>query len=291
MRNVLTILVIMLVCLGAQAKGKEMIALAGSGVNKIAIIDKATGQQVWSYALAHGTECNTVAVTKAGNVVFSYKQGVRMVDKKGVTIWDFPTGSDAECQTARLLANGNVLAGVCAHPARFIELDGQSGKIVNEVNYEIGIEQPHGQFRQICQSASGNYLIPVMWASKVLEIDRNGTKVGEWKVDRSPFSVKETPSGNLLVSTYGRIVEIDRKSGDVVRTLAQQTVGNTVDTLRFGTEVMPLENGNTMISNWQGYASRGEKQLVELDRNNNAVYTFRDTSIMHSISGFYIFKK
>ncbi|MEG2098711.1 MAG: PQQ-binding-like beta-propeller repeat protein [Mucinivorans sp.] len=287
----LPILAFGIMSLAASAKQKEMIALAGSGVDKIAIIEKATGTQVWSYTLPHGTECNTIAVKKNGDVVFSYKQGVKMVDPKGVTIWDYPTGQDAECQTARLLPNGNVLAGICANPARFIELNGKTGKVISEVNYDLGVDKPHGQFRQICKSASGNYLVPVIWAGKVVEINPQGVKVGEWKVPNTPFSVKELASGDLLVSTFGSVVEVNRKSGEIIRTVASGVIGNSADTLRFGTEAQPLKNGNTMISNWQGYLTRGEKQLVELDKNGKIVYTFRDTDVMRNVSGFYLFKK
>lgn len=277
--------------LGAVAQKREMIALAGSGVDKIAIIDKATGKQVWSHQLAHGTECNTVAVKPNGDVLFSYKQGVRMINSKGETIWDFPVEKGQEAQTASFLPDGNILVAVCAHPARLIELDAKGRKIL-EVNYDLGVPgEAHSQFRQVAKAANGNYLIPVISQAKVVEINAKGEKVMGWDVPATPFSIKEIAQGNLLVSTLGQLVEIDRKSGELLAVIAKGAIGDKGDTLRFSTEAVRLPGGRTMLSNWQGYAKNKDAQLIELDAQGKVVYSFRDTSIMKNISGFYLFKK
>lgn len=277
--------------MGAQKK--EMIALAGSFVDKIAIIEKASGKQVFAYDLPKGSECNTINVTPKGNIIFSYKQGVKMIDMKGRTIWDFAVEAGQEAQTARLLDNGNVLVGVCASPEmRLIELS-PKGKKLSEVNYDLGIENPHSQFRQVVKTAAGNYLVPVISQSKVIEINPSGDKIGEWKVPATPFSVKEIDGARLLVGAMSGVVEIDRATGSSKVVLDNGAIaGRTADTLRFGTEVARLANKGTMVSNWQGYfKNSNDSQLIELDSQGEVVYTFRDTSIMKNISGFYLFSK
>lgn len=278
--------------LAVGAQQREMIALAGSYVEKIAIIDKASGKQVWSHALPKGSECNTVAVTKDGNVIYSYKQGVRMVSQSGVILWDFLVDADQEAQTARLLDDGSILVGVCANPIRLIELSASRGEVINEVNYDLGVDKVHSQFRQVSKTAAGTYLVPVISQGRVVEIDTRGQKVGEWKVPSTPFSVKEIDKDRLLVGTLGAVVEVDRNAIKANVVLARGAIAGTPDTLRFGTEVARLANGGTMISNWQGYQGEGkDSQLIELDSLGKVVYTFADTSIMRYVSGFYMFKQ
>ena len=281
--------------LGAAAAGKaEKIALAGSGVGRVAVVDKATGRAEWSYDLPAGSECNTVAVTKEGNVLLSYKQGARLIDRATKqTLWDFAVPEGQEAQTARLVDGGRrVLVGVCAVPElRLVELDAQTGQKLSEVNYNLGIDKPHGQFRQVCKTAKGSYLVPVISKARVIELDAAGQKIGEWVVPPTPFSVKEIDGGKrLLVSTIGALVEVERANPEVVRIVAKGTVG--ADTLRFCTEAERLKDGRTVLANWQGYAPKAkDAQLIEWDTQGKVVYRFADTSVMRRVSGFYLFKE
>lgn len=268
-----------------------MIALVGSGVDKISIVDKETAKEVWSYKLPSGSECNSVAVLPTMDVIFSYKQGVMMVSEKGKTIWDFPVEKGQEAQTLALLPSGKILVGVCASPMRIIELD-RKGRLVSEVNYDLGVEKAHSQFRQMTKASNGNYLVPVLSQAKVVEISPKGEKVREISVPPTPFSIKEMPNGNLLVSTIGQLVILDRRTGEKTVTLLKGPIQGTRDTLRFATEAVVLKNGNVVATNWQGYArTKSDAQVIELDAEGRVVYTFRDTSIMKNVSGLFLFQK
>lgn len=138
--------------IGSIARGVEKIALAGSGVGHVAIVDKATGKAEWRYDLPKGSECNTVSVTKDGAVLLSYKQGVRLVDRATkATLWDFPVPEGQEAQTARLVDNGKrVLVGVCATPAmRIVELDAKTGKNYWRSTTIWGLPNPTTSFAKL----------------------------------------------------------------------------------------------------------------------------------------------
>lgn len=279
---------------GALAKGVEKIALAGSYVEHVAIVDKVSGKAEWRYDLPKGAECNTIAVTKGGDVLLSYKEGVRLVDRATKsTLWDFVVPEGQEAQTARLIDGGKrVLVGVCAVPEmRVVELDAKTGKVLVEVNYDLCVAKPHGQFRQICKTEVGTYLVPVISQGRVVELDAKGVKINEWKVPSTPFSVKELPGGKgILVSTLSSVVEIDRSKPDLLRVVAQKVVGS--DSLRFCTEVARLANGHTILANWHGYQPKAtDAQLIEWDASGKVVYRFSDTTVMRHVSGFYTFKE
>lgn len=274
----------------AQNTAKQMIALAGSGVNHISIIEKASARAVWRYDLPKGSECNSVVVDTDGNVYFSYKQGVCKVTQTGMVLWDLAVGDGSEAQTLRLQADGTVFVAVCGSPVRLLVLEAERGEILRETHYDIGIEQAHSQFRQAYMTAAGDVYIPVISQSKVIRVSKDGQKTGEWSVPPTPFSVSRISDNKLLVSTIGALIELDTQTGTLDRTVAKGAVG-AADTLRFATQAERLANGSTMLSNWQGYAKNTDNQLLELDANGGVVYTFRDTTIMKNISGFYLFER
>lgn len=285
-----SVLVIAIACLTvcATAQRAEKIAMAGSASPQIVIVDRATGAKDWEYRIPDGGECNSVGVTGKGDVLFSYRNGVRMVGQDGSTIFDFPVAPHTEAQTARLLDNDRILVGVCATPMRILELD-MKGRLLKEVNYDVGIKEPHAQFRQIAKSKNGNYLVPVMGAAKVVEIDPEGELVKEYRVPASPFSIKELDNKNLMVSTGGGgVVVVDRASGEQLKTLACGVLSSG-DTLKFATEAIKTKGG-VMVSNWQGHDLNTDGQLIEIDDKGEVTYRFRDTAIIEYVSAFFPFE-
>ena len=104
----------------------------------------------WQHALEKGEECNAVALTRKGEILYSYKRGAKLVTWDHQVVWDYKTPDKTELQSATLLQNGGVLLGICGVPAQFIELD-KKGKEVNKVTLNLEVERPHSQFRQIFQ--------------------------------------------------------------------------------------------------------------------------------------------
>ena len=62
-----------------QLSAQEKLVLAGSGNPAVMIVDKQSGTVEWKHALEKGEECNTVAVTRQGNILYSYKKGAKLI--------------------------------------------------------------------------------------------------------------------------------------------------------------------------------------------------------------------
>ena len=114
-----------------RVAAQDKLLVAGSGNPDILLVDKQTGKVEWKHALEKGEECNTVALTRKGEVLYSYKRGAKLVTWDHQVVWDYQTPDKTELQSATLLRNGGVLLGICGNPARFIELD-KNGKEVKD---------------------------------------------------------------------------------------------------------------------------------------------------------------
>ena len=76
----------------SSSPASEKLLLAGSGWNKMVIIDKASKQVQWEYPLEAGWECNSAVWTPDGKILFSYKKGARLMDQDGNILWNFQSG-------------------------------------------------------------------------------------------------------------------------------------------------------------------------------------------------------
>ena len=109
MKSIFTYLCMACMMLGLFSCGQksEKLLLAGSGWNKIVIIDKETKEVEWEHPLEKGWECNSASWTPDGNILFSYAKGVKLINKQGEELWNIPADAGSEFQTARVLDNGN----------------------------------------------------------------------------------------------------------------------------------------------------------------------------------------
>lgn len=276
-------------------KPVDKVLIAGSYWDSIAIVDKASGKIEWSMGLPAGSECNSVSMTKNGNILFSYKQGAKLIDRQGNTIWDFKETVDtAEMQTAIQLPDGNYMVASCDNPTRIVELDSM-GQPIKTVTFNLGIQAPHGQFRKVIKSNNGNYLIPIISQGKVVEISATGDSVNTYITGGVPFSLIEKENGNLIVSCGDAhsLVEVNRQTGEATTILSQNEVEGA--TFQFVAEAVMLPNGNMMVSNWLGHVGPDCKdlQLVEYDANKKLVWSFNDLekARVKNISAFYPFSE
>lgn len=265
---------------------KEKLLLGGSGWNKVVILDKESKQIEWEYPLEDGWECNSVAQTPDGNVLFSYAKGAKVVTLDKKEVWNIPAPEGCEMQTAKVLPDGNYLLAWCGTPAKIMEV-GKDGKILSETVYETGIEQAHAQFRQVNKNAEGNYLLPLFATSDIREITPAGDLVKSVKVGGTPFSVMFLPSGHYLVSCGDahNYVELDFATGQIIRTVGQDIEGAK---LFFVAQIAPSAAGGYYICNWQGHdasaTSGNYPQLIEVDANRNKVWELNDNSAYGMIS-------
>ena len=114
----------------------EKLLLGGSGWNKIVIIDKESKQIEWEHPLQEGWECNSVAATPDGNILFSYGKGAKTINRNHQEIWNITVPDGCEMQTARVLSDGNYLLAWTGHPAVIMEVSwGMASGIVREKQY------------------------------------------------------------------------------------------------------------------------------------------------------------
>ncbi len=246
------IIIWVILSMGFRAVAQDKLLVAGSGNPHILLVDKQTGKVEWKHALEKGEECNTVALTRKGEVLYSYKRGAKLVTWDHQVVWDYPAPDKTELQSATLLRDGGVLLGLCGNPARFIELD-KNGKEVNEVVLDLEVEKPHNQFRQVFQLRNKNYLIPIMTRQKVLEVTRKGKVVAEHQIEGKAFSSLELKDGNLLLPCGDGhyYMVIDRRTGEELkRTNANDIPGVS---LLFVGQILQLKNQNLLICIWYGH--------------------------------------
>lgn len=284
MRYLVIVFALLLGGCGASKEVRTLVAMGGSGSDTVVVVDKLTKAVVMKICLPElDSECNSVEVDHNGSVLFSYRRGAQLVSRYGDIIWDIVRDNDTdEIQTASIINDGYML-GICGTPSKIYELD-KSGNKRKIVRFDTGLERPHSQFRQVKKAKNGNYLIPLMGKSELLEIDSVGAVVARLPV--GGFSVVELNDGNLMVATGKEIVVVDRKSGDVIKSIIAPKGS-------FYTEVNVLNNGNLMLSNWQGYRSKDtdlEWMAAELDAAGNVVWEYKDNSCVKNVSALHQFE-
>lgn len=252
--------------------------IGGSGWNKIAIIDKESKKVEWEHALEKGWECNSVSVTRDGNILFSYGKGAKLITRDHKELWNINAPENCEMQTARVLANGNCLLAWCGHPAAILEVNGK-GQVIKKTEYETGVEHTHAQFRQVNKNKRGNYLIPVFQTSDIREVSPNGDLIKSVKVPGNPFCAVPLPNGNLLVACGDahQYIELNFDKEIIVRTVTEKQI--TGAPLSFVAEMFPEKDGGIYICNWQGHggeAPGGYPKLIELNKKGKMVWSLSD---------------
>lgn len=268
-------------------KKAEKLLLGGSGWNKIVIIDKDTKQITWEHPLEKGWECNSVAATPDGNILFSYSKGAKLITPDHQQIWNIAAPEGCEMQTARLLPDGRYLLAWCGTPASILEVDAQ-GQILSQTDFDTGIEQSHAQFRQVNKNDRGNYLVPLFATSEIREITPAGQTVKSVKVEGNPFSVAPLKNGNYWVACGDAhcYIELNYETGEVVRKVGAEDIAGA--RLFFVAQLYPTVQGGLYICNWQGHdgkaASGGFPQLIEVDASGQMIWSLNDNSTFGMIS-------
>ncbi|MBR4597063.1 MAG: hypothetical protein IKO42_01555 [Opitutales bacterium] len=275
------------------AQCAEKLLIAGCNFKKIMLIDKSTGAKEWIYEIPQYSECNCASLSKDKKLlVYANKRNVRLINfKTQEQIWEMPIPQGQEAHTARFLPNGNILVGICALPqARILEID-KNAKILKEINFDTGISNPHGQFRQIIKNKKGNYVVPLMGKGAVVEVGSKGEILNEAQPRAPFFSVKELKNGNWLLSGEGgRIYIINPATKETVRIIDNKNIDGAK--MLFMTEAQMLKNGNILASNWNGHSpDKSQPKLMEIDKNNRVVWKLENDEDIPNISAVTIVGK
>jgi hypothetical protein len=285
-----SLLMIVLMILLTSCAVKEKLLIGGCNWDKIAIVDKKSKAVEWTHQLQKGDDCNDLEITKAGNILYAYKGGARLITRGQEVIWDFKVEKGQELYTATELPSGEYLLAVCALRSRIITLNSRGEKL-KEQNFDTGIANVHGQFRQILPTANNSYIIPLMGKGEVIELTQSGEVIHRVKVGGNPFSAKIMGDGNWIVACGDahRFVIVDP-----VKQIVRDSVSlseNARASLLFVAEPHCYKNGNVMIANWGGHSKdKTRPQLVELDSKNQVVWMLEPSSKISNISAVFPFK-
>lgn len=284
---ILILSAILLIADTSCRKKVDTLLLGGSGWNKIVMIDKNTKQIIWEHPLQPGWECNSVAFTPEGNILFSYGKGAKLITSAQQEIWDMPVPEGCEMQTARVLPDGNYLLAWCGSPAVILEVNAK-GETLSRTEFDTRIEQSHAQFRQINKNERGNYLIPLFATSEIVEVNRAGQRMKSVPIEGTPFSLAPLANGHYLVACGDAhcYIELNYETGETVRKVRADDIKDA--RLFFVAELYPTAEGGLYICNWQGHdrkASEGRyPQLIEIDSQGRMVWNLNDNSTFGMIS-------
>ena len=263
---------------------KSNYIIGGSGWNEIALVDNQ-GNKLWSHQLEKEQECNSVSQFSEGKLLYSFKQGAKLIDENHQTLWEYLCDKGLEVQSASLTDNGNILLGICGNPAQILEFSAKGEKLV-DISFKTGIKNPHAQFRKVSKTKNGNYLIPLLGKKSIFEIDTRGELVREVQTESSVFSLVVLKSGNWLLSCGDthKMIELNPKSGEIVWELRENDIKGVP--LRFVAEAKRLKNGNTIICNWGGHTHDKTKtaQVFEIDANKKLIWKIEDYKNLGNVS-------
>ncbi len=268
----------------------QKLLVGGSGWDTIVIVDKESKKIEWKYPLEKDWECNSVATTPDGNILFSYRKGAKLITKDKTDLWNIVAPAGCEMQSATVLPNGNCLIAWCGSPAVIMEV-GKDGGILSKTEFDTHIENPHAQFRQIIKNKKGNYIVPLFETSSICEINIDGKIIKRTPLEGDPFSAAPLKNGNYLVACGDAhcYKEVNLETGKVVRTIRQNDIEGAK--LFFVAQLLPSDNGYTYICNWLGHKPNDSIQypsLIEIDETGKMVWCIDDTEILKRVSSVSI---
>ena len=290
MRKLFLFTVCLLLLTAAGRQKSQKLLLGGSGWEKIVIVDKESKKIEWEYPIERGWECNSVAVNRDGNILFSYRKGAKMITPDKKELWKIEAPERCELHSACVLPDGNCLLAWAGSPAVILEVD-KKGNIYSRTEFDTQIRNPHSQFRQIMKNKKGNYMVPLLGRSEISEVSPEGTILKTVKIKGNPFCVAPLKNGNYWVACGDAhcFLELDFQTEKVVRTFDQDDIAGAK--LFFVAQMLP-SNGNTYICNWQGHShdDSGESypQLIEINKKGKMVWSLNDNASFGMISAISI---
>ena len=289
MKKQLIYLVIILFC--CSCSKKEKLIIGSFDWQKIAIIDKESGEIEWAYDLPTNEACYDVEVTPKKEVLYAYKNGAKLIKRDNhQIIWDYKAKENEELYTATRLESGNYLLGICGSPARIVELD-KKGEVVSELTFNTGTPNINQQFRHIIKTPQNTYLVPLTGKHKIVEIDETGRYRKSILCNGSPNAVKLANDGKWVISCGNarNFVEIDPEINSITRTV--ETANINWGSFLYVAELERYKNGNTLICNWNKNKDNSQPLLIEVDPNNKLAWRLPNNPQIVNASTVYSFSE
>jgi len=186
------------------------ILIASYSSNKVIEVNPENDKVVWEY---DGVNAMTAKPLAGGNFLISDFSGKRVleVNRSKEVVWEQSTGQ--ECFDSDRLPNGHTMFG-CPNYVREVTPEGE---LVREWKID-------GRLNGFQALPSGNILVANFGQGEVVELTPEGERVWEFK-EPSPCDVFRLPSGNTLISTQKRIIEIS-PDDEIVREICPAHYGS-----------------------------------------------------------------
>ena len=282
-------LLVTILCIFCSSCKKEKIAIAGSGWQEIAIVDKKSGRIEWKHILDNGYECNDIEVTPEGNVLFAYTKGAQLINRNYEIIWDYKAKENEEIHSVSRLKDGGYLVAVCSEPVRIIELD-NNGIQTKEILVDLPTIDINRQFRQVIKTNNGIYIIPLIEKRKILQISPDGHNIGSISTRTDLHSVKELKNNNYLVScgSSRSFIELNPETPKVDKMIITSQIQG--GSFLYVAEIIPLKNGNKLIANSNMYSNdKSQPLLIEINKDNDIIWSLPYNKEIKNITSIYSF--
>lgn len=276
------------------APGKKVI-ISDSSKRTLAIIE-ADGTIAWRYKIG---PLHDLHVLPNGNILFqkNWTHLLEIDPKTDKVVWEYhckPTKDGAgkvEAHAFQRLADGNTMIAESGN-ARIIEVNPE-GEIVKTIKLQVDKPRPHKDTRLVRKTKAGTYLVAHEYHGICREYDADGKIIWEYEVPlfdkertggnntkswgNALYSVQRLDNGNTLIGTGNgkSVIEVtpDKK-------IVWHLTGDDLEGIEFAwiTTVQVLKNGNYLINNC--HAGKDNPQLVEVDRDKNVVWTYKNWELL-----------
>ena len=271
------------------APGRTIIA-SDSSKKTVAMID-AEGQILWKRQIG---PLHDLHLLENGNVLLqlNWTHIVEINPKTDEIVWEFkctPTEGvkRIEIHAFQRLADGNTMIAESGN-TRIIEVD-KDGTIIKTIPLKVAKRNAHRDTRLARKLDSGHYLVAHEGDGVCREYNKEGKVVWEYEVPlfgkqrkgghgpeafgNQLFGVLRLGNGNTLIGTGNghRVIEVTPEK-KIVWMLTPEDLDGIE--LAWITSLQVLKNGNIVLGNC--HAGPNNPQIIEVDRDKNVVWSFKD---------------
>jgi hypothetical protein len=273
---------------------KHRLLLADEGNSKVHYINLNNISEKWS------ATCSNRDMQLIGNdrILVSDNGGT------GYSEFDLLTGANLRhvalpgvasgINSAFCLSKKEIFCACDGSPAKVIKID-STRKILKTITLSLDASI------RICRpTAKGTFIIGGKIAGMMCEFDSTGKKIWEVNAGGEPYMALRLPNGNTLISTgYSAQMVLADKQGTVVKKFPTEE-NKKKDSLfwkaanpNFFAGFQILNNGNIVVSNWQGHGTgHGSSgfQLLEFDSTltKAVAYWKQDAALVSSLHGVLV---
>ncbi len=254
---------------------KHRFLKSGCDSGSVAIV-AADGTIEWEYKITDETADSWLLSN--GNVVFSFKTGVRELTPDKTVVWEYKGPANTEIQSCQPLENDQFLIGEAHSDGNSVLLEmGRDKKVTKTINIKTGTDT-HAEFRQVRKTPAGTYLVTQQrTGGKAQEYDATGKLLRTFPCGR--YVAIRLPDSNTLIACGDdhRIIEVDA-SDKIVWEVKESDIPN--NKLLFVAGLQRLPNGNTVVANWSGHVgSVTQPQVFEITRDKKVVWEVKDAKL------------